>query len=40
MGIAEGLGWREAGGSGEGMGVGGCGEWRCGTVMDGGNAEN
>ena len=24
---------------GEGMGVGGCGEWQCRTVMDGGDGE-
>ena len=40
VGIAEGLGLGEAGGSGKGMRVGGCGEWRCGMVMDGGNAES
>ena len=29
-----------AGGSGEGMGVGGCGEWGCSMLMDGGNVED
>ena len=40
VGVAKMLGWREAGGSGEGMGMGDCGVWGCGTVMDGDNAED